>query len=1084
MTFLSSLSFFSCKNGGAITDEPIKETVKTFIETPTVVSPSSAIFYSKENEVLIEGVCQTGFKLALMGAKNDETVCENSKYSFKVRINEDGVYSLSVTQYDSAKNPSQPANFVWVHKSSIAPALIQSPSANNWKSASDNLILKGTCENLSIVRIVETSGSKLFDQSAICLGSAFEMTVTKLEEGTFNFQLIQTDQAKNSSILSYEWKKQLLRVSPTSATLVVASNQSFGITGGSEIYSIQVLDNQSGGSFNSVLNKYAVGTLAGKTDTVRVIDSLGSFADVKLTTVADVPDHFEDVASSTSFDIGTPEIQFKTKVVDRYGNGIANYPVNFRSSQGDHILLGSLKVVTDINGIATISSRAGFQSKSNRVSVSSTIGILPDLANSGKSTQSVNLNSTAKNSGKIGNFFEAGAGPGKFVFGDFNNDGKVDIAILNTSDPSIGIFLSKGNGLFEAMIKVQPVCVGLNGIVSGQFNNDGFLDLVILCGATDKFAFLKGKGDGTFYSPVYFSLGVNQALPVGIVSADFNNDGKLDLAIINSSTSVLGIWSGDGNGNFSNAGEYALALSPSAISLIDVNKDSKFDLVVTSSGTNVFELFTNNGNGSFNNVGTFPTGNLPLDIASADFNGDGFPDVVVANSSDNTLSVYLNDHSNSFQLPATVLPTGSNPVSIATLDFDENNKVDITVVNSGDNTLYAFKGQGDGTFIALSPIQTKNNPIAIGVMDVNSDGKKDLIAVDSGFQTFEVLPANMQVDFGYRVNFTNLASQTVVVDYDNDGKNDLLLLQPVSNTLSLLKGLGNGLFTDPNISFPAGLNPTSIILADVNGDKILDFIVTSKDTNVVKIYLGTGTGFNSTATDVVVGVGPTAVAIEDVNGDGVLDIITSNSGTSTVSVLLGNSNGTFQNKIDYQVGSSPIGMKLIDLNGDNKLDIVTVNNSAGTISVLIGNGNGTFQSAIDYSVGNSPTSIVVQDLSNDGKIDIAVTNAVDGTVSILLGNGDGSFQGKVDYACGATPSAIVTYVNKTANKVDLVINNGAAKQITILRGDGNGQFGSSESIDLGHTSEGLTVGDFNNDGIGDLVIPNTNDNGIVIWLGH
>jgi len=116
------------------------------------------------------------------------------------------------------------------------------------------------------------------------------------------------------------------------------------------------------------------------------------------------------------------------------------------------------------------------------------------------------------------------------------------------------------------------------------------------------------------------------------------------------------------------------------------------------------------------------------------------------------------------------------------------------------------------------------------------------------------------------------------------------------------------------------------------------------------------------------------VVLADFNGDGVLDAATANYTSGGVSVLLGNGDGTFGTRTDYPTGSNPWDVAAGDLNGDGRADLVVANYSSGTLSLLLGNGQGGFTLATNLVVGANPRSVALGDLNSDGRLDIVALN--------------------------------------------------------------------------------------------------------------
>ena len=228
--------------------------------------------------------------------------------------------------------------------------------------------------------------------------------------------------------------------------------------------------------------------------------------------------------------------------------------------------------------------------------------------------------------------------------------------------------------------------------------------------------------------------------------------------------------------------------------------------------------------------------------------------------------------------------------------------------------------------------------------------------------------------------------------------------------------------------------------------------------------------------DFATGNGPTAAVTADFNGDGKLDLAVANRDDNTVSILFGKPDGTFATKVDYPTGSSPKAIVAADFNEDGKLDLAVVNQGANTVSVLIGNGDGTFQARVDYPTGNSPVGIVAGDFNGDKKLDLAVVNQTDNTVSILPGRGDGTFQAQTLVTVDVNPVALASGDFNGDGKLDLITSNDNQSlifrndgSVSVLLGRGDGTFARVDS-DGGYAPGAIALGDFNRDGILDVVV--------------
>jgi hypothetical protein len=343
---------------------------------------------------------------------------------------------------------------------------------------------------------------------------------------------------------------------------------------------------------------------------------------------------------------------------------------------------------------------------------STTLGTI--ALNTSKATQSFITGSTPP----------IGATPTFVTAADLNGDGIQDlISVLQNSN--IVVALGNGDGTFQT---AQPLSIGSAGnvLAIGDFNGDGKLDIATT-GSSSVYILL-GHGDGTFGEPTQFQAdnGVD-----GIVLGDFNGDGILDIATANSSDLTVSILLGNGDGTFQDPSPFATGNHPVAIAAADFNNDGKLDIAVTNTSDNTVSVLLGNGNGTLQTQQTFstnPNGSNAQGIAVGDVNGDGKPDIVVLNASGSanasTLAVLLGNGSGGFttQTPTTFGPT---PASLALVDVNGDGKLD-AVVTYSTTAAGVLLGSGNGTFQAEQDYPTGNGSNFTAIADFNADGKLDL----------------------------------------------------------------------------------------------------------------------------------------------------------------------------------------------------------------------------------------------------------------------------------------------------------------------------------------------------------------------
>lgn len=465
-----------------------------------------------------------------------------------------------------------------------------------------------------------------------------------------------------------------------------------------------------------------------------------------------------------------------------------------------------------------------------------------------------------------------GTAPSDILLVDLNEDGFRDIVTSNFVSGDLSVILNlegtnfstqqrfrAGTGLVEVDSETGIVDSreGVLSVVAGDFDGIDGVDLVALSKGSNRFSFLQGTGTGAVLNPVSgfdFLTGVN---PVMVVTGDFNDDANLDLAILNEFTRDVSIFLGEDEGGFTqqfardsegNPVTLNVGNDPSGLSVADVDGDGIQDLLVGNQAGDVLTVL-GNGDGTFRPF-TRSSNTTPLVVTDLDQDGQADDAIVVVGSTDRVIAQIRGEGTEftagNLSFDRTDGLIGPEAAQLA--DVDGRNGEDLIVANSGSNNVLVFLRQEDGSFGEAQSFFTGTNPIGLTLADFNNDAILDLAVTNRGSNDVTVLLGDSSgTDWtflaGPRLD-TGLGPIAVEAsDQTGDDIVDLIVTNGQEGTVTLLEGVGNGLFNDVNPQVLVGFN------APIPG-VIPGFIITPEGSLVTTSPLGSADAFSTVFTAV------------------------------------------------------------------------------------------------------------------------------------------------------------------------------------------------------------------------------------------
>jgi hypothetical protein len=703
--------------------------------------------------------------------------------------------------------------------------------------------------------------------------------------------------------------------------------------------------------------------------------------------------------------------------------------------------------------------------------------------------------------------------PSALTTADFDGDGDRDAAVSGwaVNEPTgFALLFNDGTGALTTTAQYTVTAtLATWGVQAADFDGDGDADLAVAVSgqthnAGNQVEVWKNDGAGGFTRGWTLTAG---PVPVGLAAADFNGDGRADVASANygalGTGTTISVLLSTGSG-FGTQQTYAVGTGPYDLAAGDLDGDGDFDLAVASETQQVTLLF-NNGSGTFgtstvfNHLFVMPKGLYPS-VALADANRDGALDVFYTNNSAYTNSSVLEkvahlrgDGSGQFTLQPYVRLDGfvGGPADLFAADLDGDGAPELLGAHYNGRALdglMLMDNDGTGAFTWRGVVAAGQSTIAVHAADLDGDGDLDPMTADEASLAVTVHPNDGTGTFANAPSYAAANQGATELDFgDVDGDGDLDALMTAGQSTSpfvILRNRGDGTY-DPGVTFDF-IGCAYGKLRDMDGDSDLDVVCHSTSTQPPYDFftsLNNGSGqFGPLVRHPLNACGwAKDTEVADLDEDGDLDVVNIEwlgcmsipDSARRLFISLNNGNATFAPPRILVVNPSPTSAEIADFDEDGHLDIAV----AGSVnSFLRGNGDGTFGPVQTFALSNNeyPTDLVAADLDGDGHLDLATSNyGFYETMGVTFGTGNGTFAGaRLHYAPwspdlgGAT--GIAASDGDGDGDLDLFVSNTGSNDAAFYENGGGRQFTFDTRFGVGPDLFAVTLADVTGDGRLDL----------------
>ncbi|MGQ9583468.1 MAG: FG-GAP-like repeat-containing protein [Thermoplasmatota archaeon] len=533
--------------------------------------------------------------------------------------------------------------------------------------------------------------------------------------------------------------------------------------------------------------------------------------------------------------------------------------------------------------------------------------------------------------------YVAGAPQARLALGDFNSDGRSDVAASLPSLSLVTVFNQTADGRLSVPAS-YGVGAGPEALAAGDLNTDGRDDLVSCNAAGPSLTLLLQDGSGCLQRAGDPSLA---SRPLWASIGDVTPDDQPELWVVQES-GVLGVLQQDNHGGLEGPLNYTLPGGSRALALADLNSDGALDIALASPQGELFPMTQLNL--TEGEPRGYPAEAGSLLLASADINGDGMVDI--ASASATQLTVHVQGPGGGLVRVATRQwqAQGGSITGLAAGDLNGDGFGDVALTGLSTNYARVYYGGEEG--LSESPLDIMFSSYCYGglvIGDLTGDGRADLIRADSYYSRVGVAAQRSDGTLASPAYYSSGSSYTkglAIGDLNHDGRSDLAADHYYTNVLGVLLQRADGTLESP-ATYPTSSHTLwsgdPVATGDVNGDGLDDVVLVCQPSRTLDVFTQAGDGTLNERVSCAVGgsdsYGPD-VGVADIDLDGRAEVVVSNPSSANLTILHRRAGGSLEELASYETGASPHGLALADITQDGAPDIAVACQGPSEVEVF------------------------------------------------------------------------------------------------------------------------------------------------------